>query len=247
MANGVTRNVDTWDVFNHHVERNLDHSAYSAAHPDDVLVLAGPARRSSIVPSATNGVGSLFSLGQIQMGQVSSSLPIQPTKALGSTRKFFLMDSAMNQIQLARLVMNSRNLLRALYHSAVEAGIDVGDPSVIGTEASYNGRSNQQWWINLDSPIYRVPIGLGFILRDRGGSHIGGMWCEICHIQQWSVQFASGQSAVVENCGLVCDRILPFGDSSVVGQLAALFDVALNQAGLTADAKARAGATDNIS
>lgn len=246
MPAGVSRNISSWDVFNSFVERNMDTSPYSAAHPDDVLVLAGPPRLDSIQPGATNGVGSLLALGQLQSVQMSSQLPTQPTKSIGSTRKFFLKDTAMNQLNLARLVMNGRNLTRAVYHSAVEAGIDVGDESVIGTPASYSGRDNQQFWVNLDSPIYRLPVGLGFLLKDRGGTSIGGMYCEVCHMQSWQLAFASGQSAVVENCSFLYDRMLPFGESSQVGALAALFDAALDLAGNTAEEKSRVGAVDNI-
>ena len=247
MSNGVTRNIESWDNLNHHVERNLDNSAYSQAHPDDLLIVAGPARRSSITPGETNGPGSLFALGQIQQVSIQSQQMVQPTRAVGSSRKFFLIDSTMHSISLARLMMNSRNLLRALYHSAVEVGIDVGDTSLLGTPASYQGRENQQWWINLDSPIYRIPIGLGFILRDRGKSQIGGMYCELCYINSWNIGFAAGQGGVVENCSIVCDRILPFGGSTGVGELANLFDDAMNLTGLTADEKDRAGEIDRIS
>lgn len=246
MSADISRNIDTWDVFNKHVERDLDNAAYSAAHPDDVMFLAGPARRRNVVPSATSGIGSLMSLGMIQMANITSALPVQPSKALGSSRKYFLIDSAMNQITVARLVMNSRNLLRAIYHSAVEAGVDVGNRAIIGTEASYQGRENQQWWVNLDSPIYRVPVGLGIIMRDRGGSHIGGFYAELCHITQWSLSIASGQAAMMENVSIVCDRILPFGDSTTVGILAGMFDTALGDSSITASAKDDAGITDNL-
>lgn len=242
----ITRNINNWDVYNGQVERDTDNAPYSAAHPDDVLFLAGPARRASVVPSATSGVGSLMSLGLIQMANIASSLPVQPSKGLGSSRKFFLIDSAQNQVSVARLVMNQRNLLRALYHSAVEAGIDVGNRQIIGYEASYAGRDKQQWWVNLDSPIFRLPIGLAIVLRDRGGSHIGGFYCELAHVTQWSLSIASGQAAIMENVSIICDSILPFGDSSVVGALAALFDTALGDPQLTANAKADAGASDKL-
>jgi len=249
MATGldVTRNIGTWDVFNHHVERDMDQSTYSAGHPDDVLLLVGPPRLSSVKSGETSGVGSLMALGQIQMASLSSSVPLQPSKGIGSSRRYYLMDSPQNMIQMTRLVMNSRNLLRAFYHSAVEAGIDVGDRNLIGTEASYTDRKNQQWWVNLDSPIFRLPIGLGFLFRDRGGSHIGGVYAELARLQQWSVQIASGQSALMENVSLMSDRFLPFGDSAHVGDLAKLFDKALGDAAMTIDAKQRAGETDKLS
>lgn len=246
MPIGVTRSLDSWDVFNSYVERNLDVSAYSAAHPDDVLVVAGPPRFDSIDTGQANGITSLLPIGQIQQASISSQLPVQPTKALGSTRKFFLMDTATNNITLARLVMNGRNLVRAMYHVAVEAGIDVGDPAIIGTPASYSGRANQQWWCNLDSPIYRLPVGIGFIMKDRGGSAIGGMYAEVVHLNSWNLSFASGQSAVVENCTMVCDRILPFQLSNSVGQLASLFDAAQNIPNENQLEVGRAGVQDNI-
>jgi hypothetical protein len=224
----------------------MDTAPYSSAHPDDILVVAGPPRLDSVNLGATSGVGSLLAVGQLQQASLSAQIPVQMSKALGSTRKFFLKDTAMYQIMIARLVMNGRNLVRALYHSAVEAGIDVGDPAEIGTPASYSGRENQQFWVNFDSPIYRLPVGLGFLMRDRGGSHIGGIYCEVTHLQSWQLAFSSGQSAVVENCSFMCDTMREFGDSKTVGALAMLFDEALDLVNNTIEEKIRAGEDDDV-
>ena len=42
---GVTKSLGTWKFQQHHVERMLDNASYDAVHPDDTLILAGPARK----------------------------------------------------------------------------------------------------------------------------------------------------------------------------------------------------------
>ena len=48
MANypiGITRSMGaTWRMQDNYVERIMDNAAYTAAHPDDTLVMAGPPR-----------------------------------------------------------------------------------------------------------------------------------------------------------------------------------------------------------
>ena len=52
MALGITKNLQSWRFQDHYVERVMDNAAYTSAHPDDTLVLAGPARLTSVNTSA---------------------------------------------------------------------------------------------------------------------------------------------------------------------------------------------------
>ena len=227
---GITRTIGNWDVNNNYVERMLDNAAYTSAHPDDTLVLAGPARKSSIVPGELTGIGSLMALGQLEMLNLTSTQPVQPLQAIGSARTFYSVGKAMHQLQIGRLVMNGRNLLRAIYHNLVAAGVDAADPD-LGNPASYTGTDNQQFFANLDSPLYRVPFGLGVLFRDRAKNHIGGLYLELCIIQNWSLSVASGQAMIMENVSMLCDQIKPFGDSSTVSDISLDLDEVLDLIG----------------
>ena len=63
MALGIVKGFDTWVFQESYVERLMDNAAYSAAHPDDTLVLAGPARISSALQ---NGGADLLAIGMLQ-------------------------------------------------------------------------------------------------------------------------------------------------------------------------------------
>ena len=117
---GITRSLGTWNFNRNHVERMLDNSTYDAAHPDDTLILAGPARRS-VARAERTSARSLRALGLFQSFSMQTQAPIQPMMAIGSARSFFLRGKSQSSWSIQRVLMNGLNLLRALYHNAVEA------------------------------------------------------------------------------------------------------------------------------
>jgi hypothetical protein len=86
---GVTRSMGTWNFQRNHVERMMDNATYDAAHPDDTLLLAGPARRA-VARSERTSLRTLRALGLFQTFSMQSQAPIQATMAIGSGRSFFL-------------------------------------------------------------------------------------------------------------------------------------------------------------
>jgi hypothetical protein len=207
---GITKGLATWQFQSHHVERVLDNAAYDAAHPDDTLLLAGPARRD-LAQSAREvgaGQGSLLALGMFQMFSWNTTAPVQPLMAIGSGRSFYLRGKSQTQWQASRIMVNGRNLLRALYHSAQTADIDATafDDPVINKRA-------EQFFTNLDSELYYIPIGLALIMRTKSHSEVAAMYFELCMIGSWSAQIQAGQALIAESITGLCDRVLPFNVS----------------------------------
>ena len=81
-------------------------------------------------------------------------------------------------------------------------------------EPAFQPQSDSKFMLNLDSPIFGFPIGLGVLFRTKLGLPIGGIYMERAFIQNWSVSFASGQNVVAENVNLIMDRIVPFEPST---------------------------------
>ena len=204
---GVTKNFDTWVFQESHVERMLDNAAYTAAHPDDTLLLAGPCRRANL---KDGGAQSLLALGMMQSFQMSQTKPTQPMMAIGSGRLFYTSGKAQTSWTMGRILMNGRNLLRALYHSARSAGID---PSRFDDPAC-SPSGSQQFYLNLDSELYLIPIGLGAVIRDKSHGYVGGGYLELCCINSYSLAIAAGQNMALESVTGLADRILPFGEGS---------------------------------
>lgn len=227
---GVTKNLGTWNFQNNHVERLLDNSTYDAANPDDTLILAGPARKG-VVQVDRRSSRSLMALGMFQTISFQSAAQIQPAMAIGSGRSFFLRGKSQTNWNISRVMMNGRNLLRALYHGAVEAGIAVDkfdDP------AAPAGSPTSQFFINLDSELFYIPFGLGIIVRTKSHTLVAGLYIELCLIGSYSNQITAGQPLMMENINGVADRILPFQapdamNAPAVGR--ALMDSVLGLAG----------------
>lgn len=213
MANGIgiTRGVLDWEFQSNHVERHMDNSAYQAAHPDDTLVLAGPARFGSMDQSGNGkGVSTLLAIGALQSVQFNQSKPTQPMMAIGSGRSFFVSGKAQTSWSIARLFINGRNLLRVLYHNAVAGGLDVhrfDDPAA--------KHKNSNYFINLDSELYYIPFGLAAFFRNKAHDLVGSFYCELSMINSYSVGMAAGQSMILENVSGMADRLLPMELSSI--------------------------------
>jgi hypothetical protein len=205
---GVTKGLATWDFQNHSVERVTDNGSYDAAHPDDTLLLAGPARSEIANATANTGGRTLFSLGLFQSFNWTSTAPVQPMMAIGSGRSFYLRGKSQTQWQVSRILMNGKNLLRALYHNAVEAGVPVNefDDPVSFTKTDL-------YFTNLDSELYYVPFGLGVIMRSKSHTLIGSIYFELCCIGTWGSGITAGQAIVVESVSGLSDRIMRFAPS----------------------------------
>jgi hypothetical protein len=210
---GITKGIGSWKAQQHSVERFTDNAAYSSAHPDDTLVLAGPPRQGDSQQEATSGWQSLLAIGMIQGFQFGSQKPTQPLQAIGSGRSFFVSGKSQTTWRIGRLFCNGRNLLRVLYHNAVAGGLKVQnfDDKPVAQDAS------DLYWMNLDSEMYYVPFGLGAIFKDKIQNLIGAVYLELCMIQSYGVGFNAGQAMIMEDVNGMCDRVLPFHPTAVTG------------------------------
>jgi len=224
-AIGITRSFGTWNANAHHVERMLDNAPYEAAHPDDTLLLAGPARKSVARPGSS--ARTMRALGMFQSFSMQTQVPVQAMMAIGSGRSFFLRGKSQSSWSVQRVLLNGLNLLRALYHNAVEAGIAVDrfdDP------AAPENAPQSQFFVNLDSELFYIPFGFGVTMRSKSHTLVGGCYLELCMINSWGAQIGAGQSMVVESVSGFCDRILPFQASDAMNAPAvgkALMDAVL--------------------
>jgi hypothetical protein len=212
MAVGITRSIGpTWKMQDNYVERIMDNAAYTAAHPDDTLVMAGPPRvpgvRGSTTPQNQSKAlqDQLLAIGHLQTVQFQQQKPTQPVMAIGSGRSFFVSGKAQGQANLGRLFVNGRNLLRILQHNARR-----NDMPVEKMDDRAANRYQSQFYVNLDSELYLVPMGLGVIFRDKIHDLLGGFYVELTMITSYAIAFSAGQNMILEQSNLVFDRMLPF-------------------------------------
>ena len=211
MPLGITKGITSWKSQQQTVERFTDNAAYTSAHPDDTLVLAGPPREvDSDEADNAEGWKSLLAIGMIQGFQFNSQKPTQPMQAIGSGRSYFVSGKSQTTWRIGRLFCNGRNLLRVLYHNAVAGGVpvqDFDDKPALDT--------NDLYYINLDSELYYVPFGLAAIFRDKVKDLIGAVYLELCMVQSYGVGFNAGQAMIMEDVNGMCDRVIPFRPTGV--------------------------------
>lgn len=212
---GVTKGPSTWKTNSNHVERPLDNAAFDAAHPDDTLFYAGPARKGVLQPGRS-GPRSLMALGMFQSFGLQSSAPLMPMMAIGSARSFTLRGKSQTNFTIQRALMSGRNLLRALYHNAVETpGLDVSlfdDPAALSR--------NSGFFTNLDSELFYIPIGIGLTLRTKSRTVVGGCYLELGMLNTYGLSVQAGQGSIGESVSGQCDRIMPFQQSDLIGSIA---------------------------
>jgi len=203
----VTDDHTTWKFQRSHIERLMDHAALTSAHPDDTLILAGPARYNIAQnedPSAGDFLSKLLPIGMVQSFNAMLQKPTQPMQAIGSGRTFFVSGKAQGNANISRLFVNGRNLLRVLYTNAKQAGLDV---SKFDDRAAVE--ENSPYFINLDSELYLIPFGLACFFRDKVHSSIGAFYLELCALTSYNVAFNAGQNLILENVTLLFDRASP--------------------------------------
>lgn len=211
----VTQSKDTWVTQEHYVERLMDNAAFTAAHPDDTLFLAGPARYAS----DNSFIDKLLPIGQVMNFTMAGNAPVQPLTAIGSGRSFFVRGKGNVSLSIGRLFLNGRNLLRVLYTSAVQAGVDVSafDDVAADEDANIDQRPSK-FFLNLDSELFYVPFGIAALFRDKSKRTIGAFYVELCMITAYNLGVASGQAMIMENVSIVADRVKPIFANDFVPQ-----------------------------
>lgn len=205
----VTDSGRTWAFQQSYVERLLDHAALTSAHPDDTLIMAGPARYGPDMAE------KLLPIGMVQTMNVSNAKPFQPATAIGSGRMFFLAGKAPGNANISRLFVNGRNLLRVLYTNVVQAysggNTDIDPRLFDDIAARVGGGTLPQFFANLDSELFLIPFGLACFFRDKLHQAIGAFYLELCQITMHNIGYTSGQSMILENVTILFDRLWPIG------------------------------------
>jgi hypothetical protein len=209
---GVTKSLQTWQMNRNQVERVLDNATYDAAHPDDTLLLAGPARRDVALPGTTSP-RTLMALGMFTTFALSSSAPVQPMMAIGSGRSFYVRGKSQSTWNIQRVMINGRNLLRALYHNAVE--VNGLNPDKFDDPAAPAGQPRSQFFINLDSELFYIPFGMAIVMRTKSRTLVASCYLELSLINSYGLQIGAGQAMIMEAVSGLCDRVLPFNTTDI--------------------------------
>jgi hypothetical protein len=143
---------------------------------------------------------------------MQTQVSLMPLMGIGSGRSFYLRGKSQTSWSLQRVMLNGRNLLRALYHNAVEvSGLS---PELFDDPAALTRQS--QFFTNLDSELYYIPFGIAAVMRTKSRTLVAGCYLELCMIGNWGSQVQAGQNMIAEQVSGSCDRILPFQASDAI-------------------------------
>lgn len=207
MPIGVTKGLTTWRFQDHHVARVMDNATYTTAHPDDTLVLAGPARSDIARADSSNGMSlaSLLAIGGLQSFQFNQGKSLQPMMSIGSGRSFFVGGKAQGSASIQSIFMSGRNLLRTLHHNARSQRLrwtQFDDIPAYSDDAAF--------LTNLDSELYLIPWGVGALFRSKMHDNVGGVYLELSLVQSYNLGAAAGQNMMAEAVSILFDRAMPF-------------------------------------
>lgn len=206
----ATTTVDQWSFQENYVERLMDNSAFTAAHPNNTLICAGPARFTAAL---ANPGEQLLPIGMVQNMSVSQQRPVQPLAAVGSARTFFAAGKSQVSFSIARLMVNGRNLMRALYTQAVQQGVDVKSFD----ERPVRNDNDEQYFLNLDSELFYIPFGLAVLFRSVSHDAVGAFYIELCMLSSMQTGLSAGQNVIMENVSGMADRIRPIYPNTLKG------------------------------
>lgn len=212
MALTKRTGISNWNPQSDCIERIMDNAAYTSAHPDDTLVLVGPARFATLGNANPTNTADLLAVGMLQQMQVSQQRAVSPLQAIGSGRNYFLAGKPMVNFSIGRLFAKGPNLYKALYRNIMN------DPKIAGFNPSEPATSKQytDGIFNMDSELFLVPFGIAVAFRDKSGGNLGSFYIESCMISSYSIGVAAGQNMVMENVNGSADRIFPIDISTDV-------------------------------
>lgn len=202
--------VDNWKFQDSYIERLMDNAAYTSAHPETTLLLAGPARFNQVKDPSTD----LLPLGIITSFQYQIQKPTQMNMAIGSGRSFPSSGKSQIGVSMQRMMVDGRNLMRAAYSQAVRSGLayqNFDGPPV-------HKDREEQFFLDMDSELYYIPVGLCVLFRSKAHDLIGAVYFELFMFNSLSVQVAVGQNNIFESGSGVCDRALAVYPSALSGE-----------------------------
>ena len=220
----ITQNITNWNPQGSHVERLMDNAGYTSAHPDDTLVLVGPARFANV----TNASVDLAPVGMLQQLSVQQQRGVQPTMTIGSGRMFMLPSKPQTSFSIARLFAKGRNIQRALLRGIKSIG-DNDVSQMFNPAEPAHPTGNPGMVFNMDSELALIPFGMAVMFRDKAGHDLGSFYLEACMLNSFSVGLQAGTNMIMENVSGVCDRILPCTlGTDVIGDFFGAQDKSLN-------------------
>ena len=228
--------VLNWQWQNSHVQTEVQNGEYVSsesclllAGPSELSMLTS-ANSAGLVGSSN----SLIPIGIVQNFSLTQNRQLTKLFEIGSKRSYFVPGRLIANFTMSRIVFYGPSLLRLVYALAPSTLVDdlgsplnidpdsngqgvaeVGDysalfPERIVNKPGYGGclhEENRDFWINLTSEIFNVPMGLCMIFKDSRDRPYGACYLESAYIESHQIGVDSNQIVIAEAISGQMDRV----------------------------------------
>ena len=189
---------------------------------ETMVLIAGPPR----LDASDSDLTTTVPIGLVQNVQVNQNKQIQQVYEIGSRIPYMIPGRTVVSVGMSRVLFDGPSLMKALALQKVADGDvsfdealatkynvtdrnDLAHPGlpldVAATDASESG----EFFINLASQFFNLPMGLGIVLYDGEKEAYGGFYLNECYIQNHSFAAAAAQTVLVENISIRVTDLSP--------------------------------------
>jgi len=181
-------------------------------------------------PTSLGKIGDFVAIGLVQNVNIQQNKNIQQLFEIGSKLPYFIPGRTVVQANIGRILLNGDSLMKMLYPA--EDAVTASDNKITDTEKrqeDYDGglgtkpgggmasiagkpRTNQ-FFINLASGFFNLPLDLMMLIMDSEKDPVGGVILGQCYIQSHQMAVQAQQTVVAENITLRCAQLHPLSAS----------------------------------
>lgn len=228
-----------WNWQNEHVQSEIVNGEFVSSQSSLVLAGPSSLSHLSDNGSGTflGSSNSLFPLGILANINFVQNKPVQRMFEIGSKRSYFVPGRMFAQFSISRMLFYGPSLMRVLYALAPQRLVAaLGTPLNIDPDSNgqgvadipaysdlfqfenlqgipgYGGTANEDnrdFYINLASELFEVPIGLCVLLKTAQDKPYGAMYLEDCYIETHQMGMDSGNVVIAESVNGQFDRSVP--------------------------------------
>jgi len=232
-----SKSYTNWQFSSENVQSEITNGEYVSS--ESTLVLGGPSRLSMLAAGADAVAAqtSMFPIGLIEQINVTQNKQVQRIYEIGSKRAYFVPGRMMGTLQLNRVLFFGPSLLRMMYAVApyndlrygtpfrVEGGVEAQPTAeyarLFGQNANQRrlaaapgygglpGQENRDFFINLASDLFNVPVGLCVLLKDPKNNPYGAMYLEDVMIESHAIGVQSTNIVMAESVNATFGQVAP--------------------------------------
>jgi len=226
-----------WNFASENVQTEIVNGEYVSS--ESTLVLGGPSRLTHLAASGADALAqytTMFPIGLLSNVSVAQRRDVARLFEIGSKRAYFVPGRVFSTFSMGRVLFFGPSLLRMLYAAAPIESLKAGQPfrvenrtvtsppeySALFGSGSYMALQgmpgygapgaqdeNRDFFINLMSELFSVPVGLCILLKDPKNKPYGAMYLEDCYIEAHSIGVDSSTIVISEGVNGQVGQVAP--------------------------------------